>query len=69
LTLPTELPDLHDVFHDSQLRKYLIDPDHVVNDEYIELTPNLKYGEKPISNYRPQSEGIEAKGDLHGEST
>jgi hypothetical protein len=48
LTLPAELQNTHDVFHISQLRKYLTDPDHVVNDANIELTLDLNHVEKPI---------------------
>jgi hypothetical protein len=47
LTLPVELQGIHDVFQVSQLRKYLADPDHVVNSEN-ELTLDLNYMEKPI---------------------
>jgi hypothetical protein len=48
LDLPSELRGIHDVFHVSQLRQYLRDLDHVVNDEPIELTPDLNYEERPI---------------------
>jgi hypothetical protein len=48
LTLPTELQGIHNVFHVSQLRKYLADPDHVENDENIDLTTDLNYVEKPV---------------------
>jgi hypothetical protein len=43
-----ELQGIHDIFHVSQLRKYLADPDHVVNDENIELTSDSNYVERPI---------------------
>jgi hypothetical protein len=48
LALPPELQGIHDVFHVSQLRQYLADPDHVVNDAEIELTTDLSYEERPI---------------------
>jgi hypothetical protein len=48
LALPPELQGIHDVFHISQLRQYIMDSDHLVNDEVIELTPDLSYAERPI---------------------
>jgi hypothetical protein len=48
LDLPSELQGIHDVFHVSQLRQYIANPSHVVNDEYIELTADLSYNEQPI---------------------
>jgi hypothetical protein len=38
LTLPVELQGIRDIFHVLQLKKNPADPDHVVNDEYIEQT-------------------------------
>jgi hypothetical protein len=48
LELPAELQGIHDVFHVSQLRQYIADPSHVINDEKIELTTDLKYNERPL---------------------
>jgi hypothetical protein len=48
LTLSADLQGIPDVFHVLQLSRYLADPDHVVNDEYIELTPDLNYVERLI---------------------
>jgi hypothetical protein len=36
------------VFHVSQLRQYIVDPDHVVNDEVIELISDLSHAKRPI---------------------
>jgi hypothetical protein len=36
------------VFHVSQHRQYIVDPEHVLNDEANELTPDLSYVEMPI---------------------
>jgi hypothetical protein len=41
LELPSELHGIHDVFHISQLRKYIADPSHVVNNQNIEMTADL----------------------------
>jgi hypothetical protein len=48
LALPPELRGIHDVFHVSQLRQYLADPDQTVNDVEIELTTDLSYEERPV---------------------
>jgi hypothetical protein len=48
LDLPSKLRGIHNVFHVSQLRQYLADLDHVVNDEPIELMPDLSYEERLI---------------------
>jgi hypothetical protein len=48
LTLTARFQGISDVFHVSQLRKYFTDPDHVVNDANIELTPDLNYVERII---------------------
>ena len=48
LSLPTELEYVHDVFHISQLRKYIPDPNHVIEPEPIELAEDLPYEEHPI---------------------
>jgi hypothetical protein len=60
LTLTIELQGIHVIFHISQLRKYLVDPDHVVNDENIELISDSNCGEAN-SIYRPRNEGIEVR--------
>ena len=48
LALPPNLPGVHDVFHVSVLRKYVPDPDKVVELEPIELKENLTYEKRPI---------------------
>ncbi|XP_038890731.1 uncharacterized protein LOC120080222 [Benincasa hispida] len=42
------LSSVHNVFHVSMLRKYMIDPSHVVDFEPLQLNDNLGYEEKPI---------------------
>ena len=41
---------IHNVFHVSMLRRYRLDPSHVVSSETIELRPNLTYEEEPIES-------------------
>ena len=48
LALPTELENIHNVFHVSMLRRYRSDPSHVVSSKTIELRPNLTYEEKSV---------------------
>ncbi|TYJ96623.1 Retrovirus-related Pol polyprotein from transposon opus [Cucumis melo var. makuwa] len=46
--LPMELSRIHDVFHVSMLRKYILDPFHILEAEPIHLKENLSYEEEPI---------------------
>ena len=48
LDLPTELKHVHNVFHISQLRKYVPDPQHIIIAEPVEVTENLMYEERPV---------------------
>ncbi|XP_061361298.1 uncharacterized protein LOC133305179 [Gastrolobium bilobum] len=42
LALPYQLSNLHDLFHVSQLRKYVADHSHVVQPDDVEIQKNLK---------------------------
>ncbi|XP_074297393.1 uncharacterized protein LOC141628113 [Silene latifolia] len=46
--LPPSLGKVHNVFHVSQLRKYISDPSHVLRNEIPELEPSLSFEERPI---------------------
>ena len=48
LALPPELEKIHNVFHVSMLRRYRLNPSHVVSSETIELRPDLTYEEEPV---------------------
>ncbi|XP_021770666.1 uncharacterized protein LOC110734829 [Chenopodium quinoa] len=48
LALPMDLSKVHDVFHVSQLRRYIPDKSHVLQPETIELDQSLIYEERPI---------------------
>ena len=39
--LPPHLSNLHDVFHVSQLRKYVSDPSHVIQSDDVQVRDNL----------------------------
>jgi len=46
LALPPNLQGIHDVFHVSQFRKYIPDPQHVIAVEPLQLKENLTYVEE-----------------------
>lgn len=48
VALPPNLSNLHDVFHVSQLRKYVPDPSHVVKMDDVQVRDNLTVETKPI---------------------
>ncbi|XP_031092549.1 uncharacterized protein LOC115997147 [Ipomoea triloba] len=48
LALPAKLDRVHDVFHVSQLKKYVHDTSHVIAPETLELDETLSYEEKPV---------------------
>ncbi|XP_057543907.1 uncharacterized protein LOC130823304 [Amaranthus tricolor] len=48
LALPNELGKVHNVFHISQLKRYVFDKSHVLDPEPLDLDENLSYEEKPI---------------------
>ena len=50
LRLPSELANIHDMFHVSMLRKYTADPSHILKEQPIQLKENLTYEEHPIEN-------------------
>lgn len=48
IALPPSLSNLHDVFHVSQLRKYISDPSHVVQIDDVQVRDNLTIEVLPI---------------------
>jgi hypothetical protein len=48
LELPPQLSEVHDVFHISQLKKFLQVPVEQLPMEYLELGGDLTYSERPI---------------------
>ncbi|XP_020245340.1 uncharacterized protein LOC109823466 [Asparagus officinalis] len=49
LALLPALAGVHDVFHVSQLRRYVGDPSHVVDFSEIEVRPDLTYEKQPVA--------------------
>ena len=48
IALPPLLSNLHDVFHVSQLRKYISDPTHVIEPDQIQVKENLTIEPSPV---------------------
>ncbi|XP_058753519.1 uncharacterized protein LOC131626699 [Vicia villosa] len=48
VALPPNLSNLHDVFHVSQLRKYVPDPSHVIHLDDVQVRENLTVETMPI---------------------
>jgi len=48
IALPLSFSNLHNVFHVSQLRKYLHDPSHVIELDNIQVKENLTYETLPL---------------------
>ncbi|KAA0054087.1 pol protein [Cucumis melo var. makuwa] len=48
LALPPSFSAVHDVFHVSMLRRYVVDPTHVVDFEPLQISENLSYEEQPV---------------------
>nr|KYP35374.1 hypothetical protein KK1_043592 [Cajanus cajan] len=48
ISLPPFLSNLHNVFHVSQLKKYISDPSHVIMPDTVQLKDNLTYETMPI---------------------
>ena len=49
LELPTDLRQIHDIFHVSQLRKCIADESAVVPFEDIQVDASLNYAERPVA--------------------
>ena len=49
IALPPSLSNLHDVFHVSQLRKYVYDESHVIQVDELEVRDNLTVETWPAS--------------------
>ena len=48
LALPPALDGVHNVFHVSQLRKYVKDDSHILDHSELELSPDLTYEEQSV---------------------
>ena len=48
IVLPPSLSNLHNVFHVSQLYKYIHDPSHVIEFDDVQVKENLTYETLPL---------------------
>ncbi|XP_057999306.1 uncharacterized protein LOC131178361 [Hevea brasiliensis] len=48
LALTLELEKIHNIFHAYMLRRYRLDPSHILPVEEIEMNPDLTYDEEPM---------------------
>ena len=48
MLLSAELSRIHDVFHVSNLRRYIVDPSHILHASELEVQENLTYEEMPL---------------------
>lgn len=48
VALPPNLEGVHNVFHVSQLRRYVSDPSHVLDHSELEIGPSLTVAEQPV---------------------
>ena len=48
LALPLSLASVHNVFHISELRKYVADSTHILSAEQYKIEENLTHPERPV---------------------
>lgn len=48
VALPPSLSNLHDIFHVSQLRKYILDLSHVIQFDDVQVRENLTIEASPL---------------------
>ena len=49
LALPPNMSQVHPVFHVSMLKKYILDPSHVLQPQSVELNEDLTFEEEPVA--------------------
>lgn len=59
--LPPHLSNLHDVFHVSQLRKYVADPSHVIPRDDVQVRDNLTIETLPLRIEGPEMKKLRGK--------
>ena len=61
LALPPQLARIHNVFHISMLRKYFVDPFHVINLEEINLHKDATFEGGPVAIQDKQEKNLRGK--------
>jgi len=54
IILPPPLANIHNIFHVFRLRKYIPDPNHILESDTIHVKKNLSFEVKPIRNLDSQ---------------
>ena len=61
IALPPHLANLHNVFHVSQLRKYVIDPTHLLEQDDVQVREDLTIGVGPVRILNSQVKQLKGK--------
>ncbi|XP_068483255.1 uncharacterized protein [Phaseolus vulgaris] len=61
IAIPSQLANLHNVFHVSQLRKYIPNPSHVLEVDNVQIKDNLSFEAKPVRIEDHQSKQLKGK--------
>ena len=61
MALPPHLSTIYPVFHISVLRRYILDPSHIIDYEEIELQLNLSYEEQALRILNHQEKKLRNK--------
>ncbi|XP_027911607.1 uncharacterized protein LOC114170326 [Vigna unguiculata] len=61
IALPPHLANLHNVFHVSQLRKYIADPSHVLESDDIQIREDLTVNTGPVRILNSQVKKLRGK--------
>ena len=61
IALPPHLANLHNVFHVSQLRKYIADPSHVLESNDIQIREDLTVNTRPVRILDSQVKKLQGK--------
>jgi len=61
IALPPHLANLHNVFHVSQLRKYVADPTHVLEQDDVQVREDLTMGAGPVRFLDSQVKQLKGK--------
>jgi len=61
IALPPHLANLHNVFHVSQLRKYIADPNHVLETDDVQFRDDLTLDVRPVSIVDSQVKKLRGK--------
>jgi len=61
LAFPPPLANIHNIFHVSQLRKYVHDPRHILELDSVQVNENLSFDVRPIKIIDSQKKQLRGK--------